>query len=279
MNRGAYTSPFSGVGTEFYPLGVSPDLSGMVLHETGYLSRNDWWVFPNVMSPFWRLYYNFDKGHKVIFGTKEYSLTPGHMMLIPDHQLFHCQGTTPVRNLWIAFSLARRLEACNRVPILLQPTGTELDLLRTLAGLFNRKKAQAFRTRIFHHSMAILNVVLCRPEFHWLNHPVQENMVAVVRHIETSLAQPLEVPGLALMAGLSLRGFSNAFKRHQGTSVSRFIIQVRVREAARLLTHSTETLDAIACKTGFPNRNYFSRVFRNITGESPALFRAKHGIQ
>jgi hypothetical protein len=46
-NRGAYASPFSGVGVEFFPLGMPPDRSGFVLHEARYLARNDWWDFPN----------------------------------------------------------------------------------------------------------------------------------------------------------------------------------------------------------------------------------------
>ena len=66
-NRGAYSKPFSGVGVEFFPLGVPPDHSGLVLYEAGYLPANDWWNFPNVLSPFWRLYYNARKGHRVIF--------------------------------------------------------------------------------------------------------------------------------------------------------------------------------------------------------------------
>jgi YesN/AraC family two-component response regulator len=37
-----------------------------------------------------------------------------------------------------------------------------------------------------------------------------------------------------------------------------------------------QTLDAIAAQTGFPNRAYFSRVFKNITAEPPAGFRRSH---
>ena len=52
-----------------------------------------------------------------------------------------------------------------------------------------------------------------------------------------------------------------------------------MRESARLLLQSDETIDAIADDTGFPNRAYFSRVFKQITGEAPAGFRRKHQKQ
>jgi len=76
-NCGCYTIPFSGVGMEFFPLGVPPDLSGVVLHEAGFLAKNDWWSFPNVLGPFWRLYYNSRPGHKVVFRARSTNWTPG----------------------------------------------------------------------------------------------------------------------------------------------------------------------------------------------------------
>jgi transcriptional regulator GlxA family with amidase domain len=52
---------------------------------------------------------------------------------------------------------------------------------------------------------------------------------------------------------------------------------MRIREAARLLLQTDKTIDAIAELTGFPNRAYFSRVFRQVIDEAPARFRRKHG--
>jgi len=277
-NRGAYTSPFSGVGMEYYPLGVNPDLSGLVLHETGFIQNNDWWIFPNVLSPFWRLMYNFKKGHKVVFKHGEYQVTPDHIMLIPDQQLFNCYGTTSVPTLWMAFSVSRRLNPSQKVPILLRPSTAEMEITRTTAGFFRLPGKEENRRNIFHHSLALLNIVLNRPELRWLDHPSQKNILSVARHIETNPSTQLAIPQLARMAGLSVRGFSKAFKRHQGTTAAKYISRVRVREAAQLLANSTETVDVIAEKTGFPNRDYLSRVFKKVTGESPGLFRHKHGI-
>lgn len=261
---------------EFYPLGVAPDHSGIVVYETGYLARNDWWNFPNVLSPFWRLYYNFKRGHRVIFPSREYELTPEHMMLIPDQQFFHCQGETPVSNLWIAFNVARRLDARQAVPIRLRPRTIELSLIRQLVRLFSDKKSADSRTRIFHHSLALLHVVLNRPEIQWSEQASPEGIQRSVRRVETAFGTPLTVPELARIAGLSLRGYTSAFKRCHGVSPARYLTQVRVREAAHLLANTDETIESITAKTGFPNRDYFSRVFKRVTGEPPAHFRRVH---
>jgi AraC family transcriptional regulator of arabinose operon len=274
-NRGAYTSPFSGVGIEFLPLGILPDHSGLVLHETGFLPRNDWWNFPNTLSPFWRLYYNFAPGHHVLFGRRQIGVTPRHIMLIPDHQLFHSRGEAPVPHFWMTFNIARRLAPQQAIPLLLRPTQTERAILKDITALFRPRFHATRRRRLFHYSLGLLQFVLNRPEIRW-QAKEPGALAGVAQHIERHYASNLSVPHLAALVNLSTAAFARAFKRYQGHPPARFLSLVRVREAARRLAHSDDTLDAIAAQTGFPNRAYFSRVFKKITGDSPAHFRRSH---
>jgi AraC family transcriptional regulator, arabinose operon regulatory protein len=274
-NRGAYTSPHSGVGVEFLPLGILPDHSGLVLYETGFLPRNDWWNFPNTLSPFWRLYYNSAPGHRVLFADREIELTPRHFVIIPDHQLFHSRGHVPVPHLWMTFNIARRFAPGQPVPLLLRPTATELAILGDIRSLFRPRFHPSHRQRLFHYSLALLQFVLNRPEIRWQTRPPSA-LAEMVQHIERNYAAPLHVPDLARMANLSTGAFARAFRSYQGHPPARFLSLVRVREAAHRLVHSDATIDAIADQTGFPNRAYFSRVFKKITGDSPAHFRQTH---
>ncbi len=275
-NRGAYGNPFSGVGVEHFPLGVPFDHAGLVLYETGYLPHNDWWNFPNVLSPFWRLYYNARRGHQVVFPDRVVDLTPEHLVLIPDGQLFHCRGNTPVPTLWLAFNAARRLKTDQRIPILLPPTRTERSLISDIVQLFAKERQKENRDRIFHTGMALLHVVLHRPEIQWQD-SVPATVEQTVRYIEEHYAAPILIPRLARNAGVCTESLARSFKRYRGETIGRFIIKVRVREAAHRLLHTDATIDAIAEKTGFPNRAYLSRVFKKTTGESPAEFRRRHG--
>jgi AraC family transcriptional regulator, arabinose operon regulatory protein len=276
-NRGAYSSPFSGVGVEFFPLGVPPDHAGLVLYETGYLPRNDWWNFPNVLSPFWRLYFNARKGHRVLFPDRTVELTPEHIVLIPDGQLFHCEGCRPVPTLWLAFNVARRLMPQQRIPILLPPTRTERSLIHDLTRLLAGGAQEENHDRIFHASMAVLHIAINRPEIQWQGH-TPPAVLQTVRYIEAHYASPLFIPRLAGMANLCTEALARSFKKYQGETIGRFIMKVRVREAAHLLMHTTATIDDVAERTGFPNRAYLSRVFKRTTGESPAQFRGRHAV-
>jgi AraC-like DNA-binding protein len=274
-NTGTYTSPFSGVGTTFLPLGILPDRSGFTLHETGFLPHNNWWRFLQVHSPFWRCYYNFKKGHRVVFGNVSLDLTPEHIMLIPDHQLFDSVGTTPVPHFWMAFTPARRIDTRQSVPLLLKPERYELDLIRNLAALHNARGECCDRNRTFHLSVALLSIVLSRPEIRWQTGDAPK-MEKVCRHIESHYAADLSIRATAREAGMSHAALIRSFKRYQGVTPVRFLMQTRVRQVADLLVNTPLTIDEIAEQTGFPNRAYLSRVFRKITGVSPASFRSAH---
>jgi AraC family transcriptional regulator, arabinose operon regulatory protein len=262
---------------EFFPLGTLPDQSGVLLHETGYLARNDWWVFPNTLSPFWRLYFNARPGHKVVFpNDAEYELTPQRLILIPDHQLFHSVGRGPVPHTWMTFQVARRLDARQPVPLVLSPSATERQLLGELARQFTGTGV-GNRERILHVSLALLHLVLSRREIRWQAGPPSPDLQRALRCIQAQHARALKVEELARLAGLSVRGFGKAFKQTQGVSPGHFLTQVRVREAANLLANTDESLEEIAARTGFANRHYLSRMFKKVTGDSPAHFRHKHG--
>jgi AraC-like DNA-binding protein len=275
VNRGAYDQPFSGVGIEFDPLGVKPGRTGITLHESGFLPDHHDWNFPAVFSPFWRLYYNAQRGHCVLFEERMIELTPKHIILIPPHQLFHCLGGNPVPSFWLAFSFTCRQHPNQTVPLLLAPRDTELCLIRDLQQLITADETWDPTDAIYRNSLALLQVVLSRPELRW-QPPVPEPLARVRQHIERQISAKLLAPDLARRAGLSVASFNRSFKRHFGTTPARYVIEMRVREAARLLLQTDETLDAIAEETGFPNRAYLSRVFKQVTGEAPAGFRSKH---
>ena len=275
VNVGAYERPFSGVGIEFAALANKPGQTGIVLHEAGYLSANRNWKFPSVFSPFWRLYYNQKNGHHAHFGESCVELTPEHIMLIPPHGLCHLLGVSPAPHFWIHFSFARSLADDQTLPVLLKPRETELCLIRDAQQLILADKAWEPRGEILGTGMALLDVVLARPELRW-KPPMPENMERVRRVIEERFGKALPNSDLARVAGLCVAGFERTFKRHFGTTPARYVAELRVREAAHLLLQTDQTLDAIAAQTGFPNRAYFSRVFKNITAEPPAGFRRNH---
>ena len=274
VNKGAYESPFSGTGIEFDPLGIEPDRMGLVIHETGYNPCNSDWNFPSVLSPFWRIYHNRQRAHCVVFGEEYFELTPDRIVLIPDHQVFHCLGQQPVPSFWIHFGFNQKPAPHQALPICLEPADAEMCLIQTMSDLI---LADGMRpsNRIYSLSLALLHVVLTRSEIHW-KPPLPDQLLKLTRFIEANLRRKLPNQLLARRAGVSIAVLYRLFHSHLDTSPANYVNEIRISYASRLLSQAELSIDNIAETAGFPNRAYFSRVFKQVSGMSPAAFRNLH---
>ncbi|VGO14389.1 HTH-type transcriptional activator Btr [Pontiella desulfatans] len=271
QRAGAYEHPFSGRGIEFNPLGTGTDQAGISLHEAGYDPCNSDWNFPSVLSPFWRVYYNSEPSHCIVFGDEFHQLGPDHIVLIPDHRFFHCLGQHPTPSFWIHFSYNRNPAPGQPIPILLPPEKTEVDLIRSISQLAAGDQPPN-RNRIYHLALALLNLLISRPEIAW-RPSLPEPLTHLIRFIENNAHLKVPNQRLAQEIGVSVEGVYRLFRKHLGTSPANYINQIRIRKASHLLLGTQTSIDGIAEATGFPNRAYFSRVFKLVTNTTPAAFR------
>lgn len=87
------------------------------------------------------------------------------------------------------------------------------------------------------------------------------------------LAKPLTVDDLAQVAGYSRFHFSRLFLEQAGLSPAAWLVEQRIKEAARLLRSTSHPLKEIAARCGFPDPNYLGKVFQRHTGIPPATYR------
>ena len=84
----------------------------------------------------------------------------------------------------------------------------------------------------------------------------------------------LSVSDAAEAAGLSVRRLNDLFTRRFHTTPGRYLTDVRLRAAVKLLSESAGIAD-IAALTGYASASYFIRVFHREMGVSPAAYREK----
>jgi AraC family transcriptional regulator len=95
----------------------------------------------------------------------------------------------------------------------------------------------------------------------------------IAAEIESRLALPLRVSGLARVAGLSDSHFSRAFRGYFGVTVHLYITIRRIAAAQELMLSTTQSLAEIALRCGMCDQAHFSRVFRRVVGETPNRWR------
>lgn len=105
--------------------------------------------------------------------------------------------------------------------------------------------------------------------------PVVEN---IKRSIDERWNDPtLSVDLLADSIGLNRTTLSKRFNKALGAPPKTYLINLRMQRAMTLLKQSTVPVSEIAGACGYPDVNYFIRLFRTKTGSSPLVFR-NHGV-
>lgn len=99
----------------------------------------------------------------------------------------------------------------------------------------------------------------------------------VVEHIEHHLDEPLPLPSLAALAGLSLPRFKARFKEELGVPPGEYVLRARVARAERLLRETSRPITRIAHDLGFSSSQYFATVMKRYTRLSPGALRRRAG--
>ncbi len=68
---------------------------------------------------------------------------------------------------------------------------------------------------------------------------------------------------------------SSVFKREVGMSLTRYITQLRIDYAQKLLRETTQTVEQIAQTVGFEGKRYFGTLFKRETGMTPQAYRQR----
>ena len=109
------------------------------------------------------------------------------------------------------------------------------------------------------------------------SHPVASKesraMQHVIDHIAANLDKPLPVEELAQVSGMSRAHFSRVFAASEGMPPAEFVVQKRLLRAVKLLAKNTVPVKEISILCGFPDPNYFAKVFRRVYGASPTEYR------
>lgn len=94
-------------------------------------------------------------------------------------------------------------------------------------------------------------------------------------YIERNLHKKVSAAELAELAGYSEYYITRKFKAETGYFINDYIKFTKTERAKMLLQCTDLTISDISLQLGFATRNYFSQVFRSVTGLTPSEFRER----
>lgn len=95
----------------------------------------------------------------------------------------------------------------------------------------------------------------------------------VLSFISLHYATNISLTEIAGFCQVSEEHLSRTFKKEAGKNISDYIAQLRIEKACGLLTSSKLTISEISMLVGYPDSNYFVKVFKKYQNMTPSAYR------
>ena len=95
--------------------------------------------------------------------------------------------------------------------------------------------------------------------------------------VQANCKEHLTLEDIAQSASISVRECTRCFRRCIDLSPIEYVVQCRVRLAARLLLETGKSMLEISEESGFSSASYFGKVFRQSMGCTPKEYRKANG--
>jgi len=104
----------------------------------------------------------------------------------------------------------------------------------------------------------------------------REDIRFLIDYIKENYKSNLSLKQAAQMINISEGYLSSLFKKVTGIGLIEYVNRVRIEKAAELLRETGLPSYIIAENVGYENVNYFSRIFKKMSGLNPKEYRAQH---
>jgi AraC-like DNA-binding protein len=96
---------------------------------------------------------------------------------------------------------------------------------------------------------------------------------ALLNFLSTAYVDPtLELDTLVAALGMNRTKINDILREETGLTFSNYVNQLRLAEAARLITETDMGVAEAAYKVGYSNVSYFNRIFKKQFGTTPSLY-------
>lgn len=274
-----------------------------------YVKLNEKWNYPNVISPYFRIYY-IDEGEGYISTRQErIKLEQGFLYIIPSFTLCHLSCDNYLSQYFLHFfeesAGGMSIFENNRSVIKVQASETDVVNFRKLLeinpgrGINRSDNPSVYERNVYYKNYQELNNtvgdsvyfetqgIILQLISRFLNShryksknsdPVPSKILDATRYIQLNLNQNLTVNYLASRANLHQDYFSRLFFKYTGQRPLTYLHEKRIERAQYLIATTTLSFSAIAEKTGFENLPHFSKIFKKVTSFTPGQYKRLNAL-
>ncbi len=102
---------------------------------------------------------------------------------------------------------------------------------------------------------------------------ISQQLKILIKFISDNYANQITLADISSQVHLNPAYVSSLFKKSLGYTFKEYLINVRLKEASKLLKNSTASIEKIAHSCGFNSCNHFCKTFKKHIGISPSTYR------
>ena len=106
--------------------------------------------------------------------------------------------------------------------------------------------------------------------------PGYQHLTEAAEIMAANIEEPLPLAELASAIHLSLRQLERLFHRYFSMNPAQYYMNLRLRRAQELLTHSSMPIMQVTVACGFQSSSHFCKAYRSLFGQSPSEERRSH---
>lgn len=229
------------------------------------------------------LFFIVEKGTGIlVYQEKEYQLTPGMCVFINCQSSYLHQTS---EKLWTLEWLHFFGQTAEKIYDKYQSRGGRPcfrthDLQQYEQRLINIKQSARSNSytrdmKIFSEITELLNLLM---EETWYGNQIgrkgkYKKIDEVKNFIDQNYQSKINLNLLAQKFFIDKFYLSKSFKREFDITINQYLIQTRITHAKRLLRFTNKPIEQIAPTVGFPDANYFARIFKKTEKTTPGHFR------
>lgn len=99
-----------------------------------------------------------------------------------------------------------------------------------------------------------------------------KNYMTIVNTLEKHVDQNLDIPEIARLCNMSEVNLKQTFSKYAGMGVKSYFNRLKINAAIPMI-QTGMTVQEVSDSLGFSSPNYFSTVFKRITGHMPSYYR------
>ena len=99
-----------------------------------------------------------------------------------------------------------------------------------------------------------------------------EKFSEITKYINENYKEKIRLSELCFLFGTNKTTLCNRFKAYTGETMVSYINKLRIKKAKKLMRSGSNNLTEISVAVGFSSVHYFSRIFKQYEGKSPANY-------